>query len=403
MLQHVAHEAHAPQHQKHAQRRRRDRQREAAGQSAPHEAEAERRDEQIVDQAAASTRGSDPATRRPEVPSRWDGRSQPGLTDGGVGQHLIRGSPDMRPAPRSSVCGNSARISSRSCSTATTVRPCRCHSANDRHQIGLGRGVDGTERFVQQNDRRVAHDGAGEQHALELPGGQRADRPGAQTVQADRGQGAIGRRVLLAPDAAEQSQASGPAQRDDVSASDRKRTVEASLLRQQRDRPGVHAAARRYGRRPPAADRTSPATTSISRRRWDPPPRSASPARSFRSDRAPRPARRAAASTAPAGSAAAMDDNGSRQSPDHGEPHQAEYHAGQDEPRTGSGGRGQRMGRHGLTGANNNERSSHGYDITLPVPRPGKRHRDRSDRASQPMRRHRPFGVPAVWYYPARA
>ncbi len=60
VLQHVAHEAHAPQHEEHAQRRRGDRQREATRQSAPHEAEGERRDEQIVDQAASSVDASSP-------------------------------------------------------------------------------------------------------------------------------------------------------------------------------------------------------------------------------------------------------------------------------------------------------------------------------------------------------
>ncbi len=48
MLEHVAHQAHAAQHEEDAERRGRDRQRQAPGQGTPHEAEGERRDQDIV-------------------------------------------------------------------------------------------------------------------------------------------------------------------------------------------------------------------------------------------------------------------------------------------------------------------------------------------------------------------
>ncbi len=50
-------------------------------------------------------------------------------------------------------------------------------TADQRQEIADGAGVDARERLVEQNDRRVLYDQAGEQGALELAARERPDRP----------------------------------------------------------------------------------------------------------------------------------------------------------------------------------------------------------------------------------
>ncbi len=55
-------------------------------------------------------------------------------------------------------------------------------------EIGRGPGIDGGEGFIEQNDRTVLQQQAGEQHPLELSRRQIADGSVLETFQAHRGQ-----------------------------------------------------------------------------------------------------------------------------------------------------------------------------------------------------------------------
>ena len=108
--------AHAPQHEKHADRRRAQRQRKATDQRAAHESEVEERIDEGVDHAAHA-RKSPPQHRRRRRAGR---RARFSASD------APRRSPRRTSRASSSVLGKCARTCSMSCSAAMTVRPSSC-------------------------------------------------------------------------------------------------------------------------------------------------------------------------------------------------------------------------------------------------------------------------------------
>jgi len=106
-----------------------------------------------------------------------------------------------------------------------------------------GARIDRAERLIQQQHGSVLHHHAGEQHALELAGGQAADRPGGGIRHSDRRQRRGGGGDFRTADGAERAQPGGMAQRHHVQAGDREAAIQRARLRQQGDVPGQQAAA----------------------------------------------------------------------------------------------------------------------------------------------------------------
>jgi hypothetical protein len=59
---------------------------------------------------------------------------------------------------------------------------------DERDQIGGRLGVDGVERFVEQDQIGLLHEHAGKERALQLAAGQGVDRSALEAGQADRGE-----------------------------------------------------------------------------------------------------------------------------------------------------------------------------------------------------------------------
>ncbi len=95
-----------------------------------------------------------------------------------------------------------------------------------------GLGVDGAERLVEQDQSGVLQQEPREQHPLELPAGQRADRAVAKILQADRGERAGHRLLSLGVDSAERADLPPQPHRRAVEHRDREAPVDVDLLRQ---------------------------------------------------------------------------------------------------------------------------------------------------------------------------
>ena len=108
-------------------------------------------------------------------------------------------------------------------------------STQNIEQIGGGALIDGAERLIEQQDRRILHQQPGEQSALELPGRQRADRPPAEIEDAHGRQRRIGRMAHPVGNIPKGAGAWPMAKRHRVAAGYRKATVELGRLRQQSD------------------------------------------------------------------------------------------------------------------------------------------------------------------------
>src|SRR5262245_57374106 len=78
-------------------------------------------------------------------------------------------------------------------------------ASDEEDEIGDRLGIDGAKRFVEQDEATVLQQQPGEQHALELSTGERADRAIGEIENAERGERigdlALGARIEAAPDA----------------------------------------------------------------------------------------------------------------------------------------------------------------------------------------------------------
>ena len=92
--------------------------------------------------------------------------------------------------------------------------------------------IDGGEGFVQQNHRAVLQQGAGEEGALELPGGEAPDRALLEARQPHGLQGLGRGRAHRRADAAEDADPAPVAKLDHVEDRDRKAAIDVGLLRQ---------------------------------------------------------------------------------------------------------------------------------------------------------------------------
>ena len=92
--------------------------------------------------------------------------------------------------------------------------------------------IDGGEGLVEQDHRAVLQQGAGEERALELPGGEAADRALLEAVESDRLQGLARGRAHGRTDAAEDADPAPMAELDHVEHRDRKAAIDVGLLRQ---------------------------------------------------------------------------------------------------------------------------------------------------------------------------
>ena len=103
---------------------------------------------------------------------------------------------------------------------------------DEEDEVGDGLGIDGAERLVEQDEAAVLQQQAGEQHALELSAGERADRPVGEIENAERSEGigdlALGGGIEAAPEADLAPQPHGGA----VEHGDREAAVDVDLLRE---------------------------------------------------------------------------------------------------------------------------------------------------------------------------
>ena len=117
---------------------------------------------------------------------------------------------------RSSVCGKCSRTSSRSWSTTSTVRSSPCQRWMMRDQVAHGARVDGVERLVEQDQRRVLQQHACEERALQLAAGERVDAARLKARQADRCERHVDRLAVGARDAPEHAAAAPEPERNEI-------------------------------------------------------------------------------------------------------------------------------------------------------------------------------------------
>ena len=243
----IADQAHAPQHQEHADRAGAERQREDGGERVPDRSLAERLEQELGQHRAKPS----PAPRDAgSALSSKASHMRRALCEVVRRQHAraSRPRPPAR-APAASVCGKFALTRSMSCSAASTVRCSLCQRRTRSQQIGRGALVDGGERLVEHDDARVLDQQAREQHALHLAARQRADGALLEAGQADRGDSVFDDVVILAADAAERALRPPQPHRHHVVDIDRKRAVDVGDLRQIGDRRGRRARRARSCRR----------------------------------------------------------------------------------------------------------------------------------------------------------
>ena len=124
---------------------------------------------------------------------------------------------------------------------------------NQRQQVGLGGLVDGCERLVQQDDRRVLNDGSRKQGALKLSGRQHVKRGVGDRHRAGALHRRLDRRPACGIDSPGKSQPRPRAHFDDVTKPDRHPCVELGSLSKKGDlrrhaaMPGELAADQRQG------------------------------------------------------------------------------------------------------------------------------------------------------------
>ncbi len=132
-------------------------------------------------------------------------------------------------------------------------------AAHEVEQVGGGLGVDGRERLVEQDQRRVLQQKAREQRALHLAARQGRDRPALEARQADRRDGLLDRgrdrRRPMPPNSA----GAGPQpHRHEIVDGEREGAVEIGGLRQVGDAGFRRRPTARCGRRAAASVPTMP-------------------------------------------------------------------------------------------------------------------------------------------------
>ena len=117
-------------------------------------------------------------------------------------------------------------------------------------------GIDGGEGFVEQDHRAVLQQGAGEEGALELAGGEAADRALARSRSRPTASSAWAAAARMArADAAEDADPAPMAELDRIEDRDREAAIDVGLLRQVGDLGAPDAAPSSMR---PASGRSSP-------------------------------------------------------------------------------------------------------------------------------------------------
>jgi hypothetical protein len=101
---------------------------------------------------------------------------------------------------------------------------------DESDEIGDRLGVDGAERLVEQNDRRILQQQPREEHALELPARQRTDRAIAKILEADCGERLGDMRLARAIESAPGADLAPQSHRHAVEHGDGKAAVYLDLL-----------------------------------------------------------------------------------------------------------------------------------------------------------------------------
>ena len=105
-------------------------------------------------------------------------------------------------------------------------------------QVRGGLGVDGGEGFVEQNQRRILQQQAGEQGSLHLPSRQRADGAALETGQANCRKRLLDAGPICAADPAENTGSGPQAHGDEIVDRQGECPVDLGRLRQIRDGSG---------------------------------------------------------------------------------------------------------------------------------------------------------------------
>ena len=168
----------------------------------------------------------------------------PRLGEIGGRQHFARLAPGHHFAREQ----QSARENARAPARCRAARPARCVPRACQRRISamrsaIGLGIDGAERLVEQDERRVLQQQPREQHALELAARQRADRTLGEIDQPDRGQRAGDLVVAARIEAAPGADLAPQPHRHAVEHRDREAAVDLDLLRQIGDVRFVEAVA----------------------------------------------------------------------------------------------------------------------------------------------------------------